>query len=221
MEMIPLAAAVRQITLRPNVLRRSGHVPCIMYGNKVENTPIACAEGELKKAYRKAGENTLVELSIDGKKLPVLFHSVDLDPVSDRLIHADFYAVDMTQELEAPVPIDFQGVPTAIAEFGGILSTPVDTVTVRCLPSKLPHSLVLNIATMTQLFDARTVADIVVPEGVTILDNKDIVVASIQEKRKEEVVEVAPAVTPEGEAPTTAAEGTAAPADAGKTPEKK
>src|ERR1700752_344759 len=102
MQMVPLTAAARDTTVSPNVLRRGNAVPCVVYGNKIQ-MQVQCPAQELHNAFVKAGESTLVELDIAGKKIPVLFKHVDFDPVSDREIHADFYAVDMKATIETLV----------------------------------------------------------------------------------------------------------------------
>ena len=78
MDMVHLSTASRDTTAR-----RAGQVPCVVYGNKTENLSFQCEVVALTKAYTKAGESSLVELDVDGKKLPVLFHDVKFDPVSD------------------------------------------------------------------------------------------------------------------------------------------
>jgi len=175
-------------------------VPCVLYGNDVDNTSLICTHKDVLKAYAKAGKSTLVDLDAGGKKIPVLFHSLDFDPVTDNIIHADFYAVDMKKEIEAEVPIKFEGEAPAVKELGGIFFVPRDQVKVKCLPTNLPHELVASVETLVEFGDALHVSVIQVPDGVTILDDQDAVIATVQEPRKEEVVEVAPAEGEEGEA---------------------
>lgn len=211
MDMVTLSTAPRQADTPARRLRREGTVPCVVYGN-TENTSLQCEIGLLMKAYVKAGESTLVELDIGGKKLPVLFHEVKFDPVTDVIAHVDFYAVDMNKEVEADVALLFTGESLAVKE-GAILVTALDTVTVRCLPKNLPHNLPVDLAKLVEIGGQLTVADIVVPPNVTLLTEQDTVIAIAQEQREEEV-EAAPAadaaVAADGTAP--AAEG-AAPAD--------
>ncbi len=175
-------------------------MPCVLYGNDVDNTSLICTHKDVLKAYAKAGKSTLVDLDAGGKKIPVLFHSLDFDPVTDNIIHADFYAVDMKKEIEAEVPIKFEGEAPAVKELGGIFFVPRDQVKVKCLPTNLPHELVASVETLVEFGDALHVSVIQVPDGVTILDDQDAVIATVQEPRKEEVVEVAPAEGEEGEA---------------------
>lgn len=194
----------------PRALRRDGKVPCVVYGNSVQNTMLVCEERQLKSVYEKAGESTLVELDMDGKKVPVLIHAVSLHPVSDRFEHVDFYAVDMTKEVETYVHIRLDGEAPAVRDMSGVLVTTLDRVTVRCLPSNLPHEVTASLSGLTEFDMHLTVADIKVPEGVTILEEPDTMIVTVQEPRAEEV-EAAP-VAAEGAAVegAPAAEGAAA-----------
>ncbi len=192
MDMVRLSTASRDSSVTSRQARRGGQVPCVVYGNNVENESFQCEVVALTKAYTKAGESTLVELDVNGKKLPVLFHEVAFDPMTDLISHVDFYAVDMNKEVETDVAIHFEDDAPAVKE-GGILVTTLDAVTVRCLPKNLPHNLPVSLSSLVAMDSQLTVAAIKAPAGVTILAEPDTVVALIQEPRPEEVVEAAPA----------------------------
>jgi large subunit ribosomal protein L25 len=213
MQMVALSASARTKEVSAKNLRRTGVVPAVVYGN-TEHLQVECKENILKKAYAQAGESTLVELDVDGNKLPVLFHAIDFDPVSDRITHVDFYAVDMKKEIEADIPVRFEGESLAVKDAGAIIVTAMDTVSVRCLPSDLPHDLPVSLEKLTEFGSTITVADITAPKGVTILAEPDQVLAIAQEPRAEEVVEVA--APAEGEAAAAGAEGAAAPTEGEK-----
>ncbi len=181
----------------------------MVYGNKVENTLLQVEEVLLKKVHLKAGESTLVELDVDGKMIPALFHQVDVDPVSDRMIHVDFYAVDMKKEVEAEVHIRYEN-ESPVVKDGAVLVNALHEILVSALPSKLPHDLALDLSKLTEMGGTLTVADVVIPDGVTVLTPLDSVIVIAQEPRAEVVEEAAPA---EG-----AAEGAAAPAAEGAAP---
>jgi len=189
-----------------------------VYGN-IENTQVQCEENALKKAFVKAGESSLVEIDFDGKKIPVLFHAIDFDPVSDRFRHVDFYAVDMKKEVEAPVSIRLEGESLAVKDMAAIIVTALDTVTVRCLPAKLPHDLPVDLGKLTDFGSTITIADIKVPEGVTIVEPPETVLVLAQQPREEEKEE-APVAAAEGEAAAAGAEG-AAPAEGAAASEAK
>jgi len=214
--MVPLSASFRAPAAKPQELRRSGSVPCALYGSGTEHLLIACARLPLHKAYMTAGESTLVEVDIEGKKkVPALFHEVQHHPVSGAITHVDFFAVDMTKEIEARVPIVFEGEAPATKELGGVLVTPHDHVTVRCLPSRLPHHLTVSLLSLIEFDSQLTVANLTVPEGVVLEEGPETVIATVQEPRKEEEIAPPPETGVEGAAGAEGAEGEKAEGDAG------
>lgn len=177
-------------------IRSEGKVPCVLYGNDVEHTQLTCDYSELYRTYAKAGESVLVELDIAGKKVPVLFHELQFEPVSDAIVHVDFFAVDMKKEIEARVPLHFEGESPAVKELGGVLVSVMDHVSVKCLPTALPSHLEVNIEKLESFTDSIIVSDIVIPSGVTISDDSESMIATVQEPRKE--VELEPEAAVEG-----------------------
>ncbi len=215
MDMIPLPAQARSKDIKAKALRRKGTVPCIVYGN-VENLQLQCAEAELVRVYTKAGESTLVSLEAPGKKIPALIHAIHFDPLTDRITHVDFYAVNMKKEIEANVPIRLKGVSLAVKELGAVLVTTLNHVTVRCLPGDLPHELTADVSSLKEFGDTLMISAVKIPEGVKVQQAPETVIATVQEPRREEEIVAAPA---EGEVPAEGAvaegaegaEGTAAP----------
>jgi len=197
MEMVALKATARG-TQTPKEIRRANGIPCVLYGNDVKNTQVQCVFVELTKAFTKAGENTLVDLDIDGKKVPVLFHALQFEPITGRITHVDFYAVNLKKEIETHVPLRFTGESLAVKEFAAVIVTVQNHVTVRCLPMALPHDIEVTLTKLAQVHDVVKVSDLTVPAGVTIVDQPETVIVIAQEQRKEEEVVVAPAATAEG-----------------------
>ena len=217
MQMVALPVSARDASTKVRAMRREGKVPAVVYGFGMDAQSITCDRKLLHKAFMKAGESTLVELDLDGKKIPVLFKAVDVHVVSGDELHVDFYAVNMKEEIEAPVQVKLIGEAPAVKELSGILVTPLLEVTVRSLPSDLPHELEASLESLVNFGDILAVKDLKVPKGVTIVNDGESVIATIQEPRKEEeAVVAAPA---EGEA-AAGAEGAAAPAE-GAEGEKK
>ncbi|OGJ57483.1 hypothetical protein A3H22_04045 [Candidatus Peribacteria bacterium RIFCSPLOWO2_12_FULL_55_15] len=206
--MIPLAVATRRPKVKAAALRRLGSIPCVLYGQKMENTLLECSAPVLQKAFDHAGKSALVELSIDGdaeKVVPALFRDIAFDPVTDHCIHSDFYAVDLTKEVEVPIPLRFEGVSSAVRDLAGVLVVPLDHVTVRCLPSHIPAELPLSLDALAQFGDVLMVRDIPLPPNVVILEGPTVVIATVQEQRKEEEVAPPPVVAEgaaEGAVPT-------------------
>ena len=102
-----------------------------------------------------------------GKTRPVLVHAIQVNPITRRPIHIDLFAVQMTEELTVEVQLVGTGVAPAI-ELGGTLVHPVSSVKVRALPDNLPESLHYDLSTLVDYDATVTVADLQVPEGVTV-----------------------------------------------------
>ncbi|MBI1812528.1 50S ribosomal protein L25 [Candidatus Peregrinibacteria bacterium] len=209
MDMIPLQAIVRDGSSKVKKMRSDGLVPCVVYGHAVKNMALQCDVRALHKAFQKAGESTLVELELGGKKVPVLFKDIDFDPVSGIEIHADFYAVNMAEEIETLVPIHFEGEPPAVKTLAGIFVVTHDQVRVRCLPKDLPHALTVDVTKLENFHDSVAIKDIQVPAGVKVMETMETVLATVQEPRKEEEVIAATTVAApaEGEAAVAGAPG--------------
>ncbi len=204
---ISTLSVVKRDNTKPNVLRRAGKVPGIVYG-KIENLTVTCERKTLSKLFSVVGESQVFDLDIEGKKVPCLVHAVSFDPVTSAIDHVDFYAVDMDKKVTTHIPIHFKGEAPVVKSMGGVLVTILHEIEVTCLPKDLPSEFIVDISDLQNYEDAIFVSDIQVSEGVTIKHAPETMVLHIQESRKEEAKAAA--------APT--AEATA---EAGKAPDAK
>lgn len=207
---IPLSVSNRDTTHNVKDMRKAGDVPGVIYGNTMKNTSIKCNAKELHGVYVKAGENNLVEVDVDGKKVPCLIHAISFDPVTSAYEHIDLYAVDMTKKVTTHVPVVFTGECPAVKNHGGVLLTVHGQLEVTCLPADIPESFIIDLTALENLRDSVTVAKLKVPAGVVITETPETSIIIVQEPRKEEVIEVVAPVTAEGAA-APVAEGAAAP----------
>ena len=86
---------------RLSSLRKSGYVPAILYGKNQEPLPLQVPLKDFVKAFESAGESTLVYINVDGQAYPVIINDVARDPVTDDVLHADFYKVRLDQKIKA------------------------------------------------------------------------------------------------------------------------
>jgi len=219
MAAISLTATRRDTELKARDRRAENRVPGVVYGFKVENTPIEFPYQEFHKVYVAAGESTMVELNVDGKSVPVLIHELQFDPLTGNYSHIDFFAPDMTKEITAHVSIRTIGEAPGVKEQGGVLVKNRDHVTVKCLPKDLPHDIEVDLSALANLYDAVKIADLKIGSGVKITDDPDEIIVSIAAPRKEE--EVVPVVAPEGAVAAVEGADGAAPASEASKPEKK
>jgi large subunit ribosomal protein L25 len=187
MEAIALSAVVRKETGKGPArrLRMAGGVPAVFYGPRAETTPLSVNASDLFKLLKKREENVLIRLVIDdgGEKLEKLsmLKEVQLEPVSRRLRHADFYEISMDLPFTFDVPLHFKGTPAGVEE-GGELQHVKRDLKVSCIPSKLPDAVEVDISGLG-IGDSFKVSDIVLIEGLTVLDDADSVIASISAPR--------------------------------------
>ncbi|MFL5959822.1 MAG: 50S ribosomal protein L25 [Gaiellaceae bacterium] len=208
-------------------LRREGLVPGVLYGDG-EPVAICIAERELRRALTGAGGlHAILDVEIDGKGQThaSILKEYQVDPVRGGVTHVDLHEVRLDKAIHASVAVQLLGGDDApgVRE-GGVLSQPLREVTVEALPLEVPDHHELDVSGM-EIGGTLRISDIPVPEGITLLDDPETVLATVTAPTK--VVEPEPteeelaaaeaeAEAAEGEEPTEgeAAEGAAgAPAE--------
>lgn len=171
-----------------NSVRKRGELPAILYGQGVSNLPLFVNRSEFKKVWEKAGETTLIRLFLEDEKDPhnVLIHDVALDPVNAEFYHIDFYQVRLDQKIMARVPLVWVGDSPAVIDEGGVLVKALQELEVRALPQDLPHEIVADISSLKTFEDVIFVKDVRVPNGVEVIENPEVIVASVVPPRTEE-----------------------------------
>ncbi|MDD5711119.1 MAG: 50S ribosomal protein L25 [Candidatus Colwellbacteria bacterium] len=222
---LELEAQTREILgRRVASLRKQNIIPAELYGNGVENIHLSLKESDFLQIYREAGENTIVNLIVNGEKRPVFVHDVQTDPVSGRVLTADLYQVDLTKKTITHVPLTFVGESPLVESAGGILNKVLDEVEVEALPINIPHEIEVDVSVLDDFNKNIRVADLAGGKDFEIKTEPETVVASISEPREEEKevveelspedVEVVGKEKPEGEEEE---EGTEDKEDSGKS----
>ncbi len=187
---IKLKAIIREITgKKVKNLRKQEIVPAVIYGNKIAARNIAVPLLEMERAYANAGESAIVELELEGKKLNVLIHDAQTDHMSGKISHVDFFQVNMKEEVETEIPLEFIGESEAVKALGGVLVKNMDEVPVRCLPSDLPPHFEINLAKIKTFDDHITIADIKVSDKIKIDLEPETVIALVTPPRTQEELE--------------------------------
>jgi large subunit ribosomal protein L25 len=170
-------------------LRNKGVIPAVLYGRGIENMNLSLDGKAFLKVFKDAGENKVITLLVDGKKMPVLVHDLNRHYLSEDIDHVDFYLVHMDEKIEAPVPIELVGEAPAVKEHGGILNRTMDAVEVEALPGDLPESFKVDVSVLAELNQSIYIKDLIVPPKVRILIDPETVIVSVTPPLKEEVVE--------------------------------
>jgi large subunit ribosomal protein L25 len=171
-------------------LRREGLTPANIYGPKVESTAVQVPTEELRQVLKTAGRNDIVYLRLDGDEpRPTFVREIQQNPVTDAILHVDFFQISLRDKVRADVPIHLVGLSPAVDTFGGILMHGLDHVTVEALPTEVPSFLELDVSPLVEINQALHVSSLELPEDVTLLTDPEQVVAKV----------APPAVEPEPE----------------------
>lgn len=173
-------------------LRNAGVLPAVVYGRKEESTPISVDAKTFSKLYHEAGESSVITLKGLGGDKQVLINDVDFDAVTGAPVHADFYAIEKGQKVTVSVPLEFDGVSSAVKDLGGILTKVMHELEITCEPADLPHAIHIDISKLATLEDQIKVSDLPLPKSAEIGVDGDEVVAMISVAKEE--TEEAPAM---------------------------
>ena len=179
-------------------VRREGMVPVTVYGGGAETVAAVAPLSDLAAILRsESGRNTIFTIAVDGVgESEVMFHDRQIDPVKGRLIHADLTRLVKGQKIEVTVPLHLIGEPIGVKEKQGVLETIVREIDVRCEPRDIPDSLDVDVSGL-DVHDTLHVSDIKVSEGIEILTDAELVIATVGIVKEE----AAPAPAIEGEEP--------------------
>lgn len=187
MDRITLKVTTRQVRGKANKeLLEKGLLPAVVYGHNMSNQSLQVELKEFIKVFKKAGENTLIDLEIGGKTQPVIIQDVQNHYLRGNPIHVDFYAVNMDEKIKAHIPVHFVGESTAVKTLGGILVKNLTEIEVECLPSDLPKNFEVDLGALATFDDAVKISALKVSDKVKILGNPDEVIVNVAPPRSEE-----------------------------------
>lgn len=227
MEEISLEAQIREEIGRGKVkgLRDKGFIPVVIYSEGKESQALKVSNSALLHLVHQQHriEGVIINIKIkDDKKLksrPCLIKEIQYDPIHGNIKHVDFNQISLTKEIKVNVPVVAKGEPVGVKQEGGALEHILWDVEVECLPTNIPKEFEVDVSQM-KIGDSVHVKDLVIPEGVKILNDLTSIILSVAAPMKEEVV-TAPL---EGEAPQepeVIKEKKEVPAEEGKEEESK
>lgn len=171
-----------------NQLRRQGLVPGVVYGHHFDPVAVQVPARVLLPVLNRAGFTHLVDLRLPEWTRPekALVREVQRDPITNEVLHVDFFRVSLTERIRAEVPITFVGEFPLRDSGSAVLLHGVDSIEVECLPADLPEAVEVNLAELQEIGQAVYVRDLKLSDKVEVLTNPD-----------ELVVRVEPAEVPE------------------------
>jgi len=206
MEQVALEGFLRQASGKGGArsLRRAGNIPAIFYAPGADSMAIYVAKVSLEKILTKqASENTLYQLTIKGNNQEtvktVMLKELQKNPVNREILHADFYEVSLTKEIDVTVGLKVIGMAPGV-EKGGILQETSRELEVRCLPTHIPDYIEVDVSAL-DIGDSIHVQDLRLPEGILVLSDAHLTLITVVPPIEEEkpVTEEKPPAEPEVE----------------------
>lgn len=197
MEGLTLTATTRDILgKKTRFMRRQGMTPTHLFGHDLKSLALQCHTAELQNILAQAGTTTLLNLKIDSEKRPrkVLVREVQKDVFGRQLLHVDFYQVKLTEKIKADIPIILFGEAPALKLKGRFLMQTLNSLSIECLPDKLPPEIRVDLSPLEEVEQAIHVRDLELDKDITVANDPNQLIVKVSEKViaeiEEEVVEV-------------------------------
>lgn len=172
-------------------LRNEELVPGVYYDASGVNIPVTVAELPMRKLYEKAGSTHVFNLVVDNngatETKPALVWRIEHHPYKTKLVHVDFYGVDLTKEIKVSVRVEIIGKAVGVVK-GGKLELYREHVEIICLPLAIPDKVVIDV-TPLDINQHVNIKNLVLPEGVKAVFDNNYSVVGVEMKVKEEAAE--------------------------------
>lgn len=168
-----LSAAVRTVAGKGTArkLRAAGNVPAIIYGHGREPQSLTINAHILTRLLEKISyTTTVIELDVNGKMARTLIRELQRHPVKRNILHVDFQELVAGELVTVRVPLKFVGTPEGVRTGGGILDETIRELHITVDPSDIPNHIDVDVSAL-QVGKSLHVSDVVVPAGVTVLDD--------------------------------------------------
>ena len=178
-------------------IRRTGRIPAILYGEGHDSLPLVLAKKDVIQILKsELGLNTLFKVAFGAEERDVMIKDVQIDPISDELLHADLIQIDMTKSIRVAVPVELVGEAVGVKTEGGFIDFMTRELLIECLPAIIPEHFAIDV-TALHLHQSVKAVDVAMPEGIKLITEPGVVIALVQ-MPAEEKAEVAAAVVEEG-----------------------
>lgn len=227
---VELEAQIRE-NVDPAKLRKTGLIPAVVYGRKVKPLSVA-VDSKLFTKYVLRSESELnlifnLKINDNGKSqvLPVITCDLQINPLTDQIIHLDFKHIVMDEEIRTKVPVELTGVPVGVKDDGGVLVHGLREIELKCLPGEIPDKFEIDVSGLT-IGHSLHVSDLKVSDKIHILSPAAEMIANVSAPTKDEEVSPPPspleaAAAAEGAPAAGAAPAEGAPAAGAASPAAK
>ncbi|HMT76872.1 MAG: 50S ribosomal protein L25 [Bacteroidetes bacterium] len=161
-------------------VRSSNSIPCVLYSSAKENIHFHTTEAEVRNLVFTP-EFKVAELNIDGVQVNAILKDIQFHPVKDNIIHIDFLQLVEKHPVIVEIPLKTKGSSPGV-KIGGKLMQSIRKVKVKTVPENLVNELFIDISSM-ELGQSLRIKDIIIPEGIEVMQNGSIPVVSIEVPR--------------------------------------
>lgn len=178
-------------------LRAAGQVPAVIYGHNRQPQSLALNARDLERLLERiSAANTVVEVTLDGQSARTLIREIQRHPFKRHVLHVDFQELVAGEKVTVQVPVVIVGTAPGVRE-GGVMDQVLYSIAVECDPANMPNHIDVDVSEVT-LGVSLHVRDLQLPPGITVLDDPDASVLTVQVLRAgvdtiEPVEEEAPA----------------------------
>ena len=162
-------------------LRAAGRVPAVLYGRDLEPLHLSLEMREAEQLFHSISvDNTIVELAVEGEKevYQTLIREIQVHPLRLSLTHADFLRIQEGVTVDVNVPLRLVGTPEGVKNSGGVLEQIIHDLALRCIPSKIPGSIDVDVAHL-DINESLHIYDIEFEEGVEVMVEQKRTVCSV------------------------------------------
>lgn len=171
-------------------LRKSGHIPAVVYGGGKETVAIQVDRRIFLDLLKKSGTEHplfLLKLAGTGQERHAMVRQIQIEPMSRQVVHVDFQRVLMTEKIRVQVPVELKGTAHGVKVEGGVIDFMTREIEVECLPGDIPKAIEFDVTDL-HVGQHVEVKDLTLPKGVTLVGDGDRVIASLTHARAEEAV---------------------------------
>ncbi len=160
-------------------LRVAGQIPAVIYGGGPEPESVSVSPKELSRLlHSESGLNTLIDLQVGGATTKVIVKDYLLQPVTQQLLHADFYRVDLNKKVQVKVAVRLHGEPRGVKVQGGVLDFVHREIEVESLPAEIPEHIDIDVSGL-MIGDGVHVRDVTKDQKWTSISSADMLLVHV------------------------------------------
>lgn len=186
MESLTLEAELRSLAGKQvRALRREGVTPIHLYGKGIPSMTLQADTAQLQRVVAQAGRNIPVSVSVKGSRDAhfAFIREMQRHPITEAILHVDFYQVPMSEVMRAQVPVYLTGEAPAVRTHDGVLFQALHSIEVECLPLDLPQYVEMDVSGLVDFEQSIYVSDVHLGDSVTVITDPRELIARVNPPR--------------------------------------